>query len=84
MSEKDLREAFFNFVLQIASNNLASIHLHIIKEVIQESDIGLGENIKVREDTRNTTFIPVVDSENDNDYYHIIIIIIIIIIKAFR
>ncbi|RUS76578.1 hypothetical protein EGW08_015656 [Elysia chlorotica] len=46
MNEKDLKDAYFNFILQLGSGKLASIHLKIIKEALSESDIGLQDYIK--------------------------------------
>ncbi|GFS07878.1 hypothetical protein ElyMa_003000800 [Elysia marginata] len=49
MKEKDIQEAYYNFILQISSNNVASIHMHIIKEIINESDISFEDYVKVIE-----------------------------------
>ncbi|GFS07858.1 hypothetical protein ElyMa_003000300 [Elysia marginata] len=46
MKEKDMQEAYYNFILQISLKNVASIHMHIIKEIIDERDISFEDYIK--------------------------------------
>ena len=47
VQQKDVQEAFFNFILQLSSANLASIHMQLIRNVYRESDIELKEYLEV-------------------------------------
>ena len=48
VKEKDVQEAFFNFILNLSSSNLSSIQMRLIRDCGTESDISLDEYVKVR------------------------------------